>query len=50
MKHEERVQTAHKLTQIMIEKYDDDILLGGIYGSTARGTDTEYSDLEMFVS
>jgi len=48
MNHEERVETANKLTELMIKKYGDDILLGGIFGSVAKGTDTEYSDLEMF--
>jgi len=48
MNHEERVQLANKLTDMMLEKYGDEILLGGIYGSTAKNTDTEYSDLEMF--
>jgi len=47
MNHEERVQTANKLTKMMLKKCGDDILLGGIFGSTARGTDTEFSDLEM---
>lgn len=48
MNHEERVDLARKLTELLLEKYGDEILLGGIYGSTAKGTDTEYSDLEMF--
>jgi hypothetical protein len=48
MHHEERVQLANKLTNMMMKKYGDEILLGGIYGSTAKNTDTEYSDLEMF--
>jgi len=48
MNHEERVQLANKLTDMMIKKYGNDILLAGIGGSTARNTDTEYSDLEMF--
>ncbi len=47
MNHEERIRVANRLTSMMIEKYGDDILLGGIFGSTARNTDTEYSDLEM---
>jgi len=46
--HEERVQLAAKLTDMMVKKYGGDILLGGICGSTAKNTDTEYSDLEMF--
>ncbi|UCH32595.1 MAG: hypothetical protein JSV05_04250, partial [Candidatus Bathyarchaeota archaeon] len=48
MNHEERVSLARKITGLFLKKYGEDILLGGIYGSTAKGTDTEYSDLEMF--
>lgn len=48
MDHEERVDLANKITDLLLEKYSGEILLGGIYGSTAKGTDTEYSDLEMF--
>lgn len=48
MNHDRRVDLANRLTELLLEKYGDDILLGGIYGSTAKGTDTEYSDLEMF--
>jgi len=48
MNHEERVQLANKLSELMMTKYGNHILLGGIFGSTAKGTDTEYSDLEMF--
>ncbi|MGD8506658.1 MAG: hypothetical protein PVF15_08355 [Candidatus Bathyarchaeota archaeon] len=48
MNHEERVDLANKLTERLLEKYGNDVLLGGFYGSTAEGTDTEYSDLEMF--
>lgn len=32
---------------MLIEKYGSDILLGGIFGSTARKADTEHSDLEI---
>ncbi|MDH5753757.1 MAG: hypothetical protein OEY95_00900 [Candidatus Bathyarchaeota archaeon] len=48
LNHEERVNLASKLTELLLKRYRDEILLGGIYGSTAKGTDTEYSDLEMF--
>lgn len=48
MNHKERVNLANKLSELILKKYGDEILLGGIYGSTAKGTDTEYSDLEMF--
>lgn len=47
MNHEERIQIAKRLTSMMLEKYGSDILLGGIFGSTARNNNTEYSDLEM---
>lgn len=40
-----RSQLAHDLTAKMAAKYP--LLLGGVYGSTARGEDTELSDLEM---
>jgi len=32
---------------MFIHKYGHEVLLGGICGSTARDTDTEFSDLEM---
>ena len=46
--HEQRVETAEKLASLLLAKYGDEILLGGIYGSVAKETDTDYSDLEMF--
>ena len=48
MNHEQRIQLANRITEMLLERYKKEILLGGIYGSTAKGTDTEYSDLEMF--
>lgn len=48
LNHEERVILAKQISELLLKKYGDEILLGGIYGSTAKGTDTEYSDLEMF--
>lgn len=47
MNHEERLQLAHDLCARMVERYGDEILLSGIYGSTARESDTEHSDLEL---
>ncbi|UCE95307.1 MAG: hypothetical protein JSV51_06135 [Candidatus Bathyarchaeota archaeon] len=47
MNHEERVDLGEEITRRFLEKYGSDVLLGGIYGSTARCMDTEYSDLEM---
>lgn len=46
--HKERWQLAQGLTQRMVAKYGEGILLGGVYGSTARGTDTLWSDLELW--
>ncbi len=47
MTPEERKQLARDLCARMVARYPDDIILGGLYGSTARGTDTPWSDLEM---
>ena len=47
MKHEERMQLARDLCARMVAIYTCDIILGGVYGSTARGTDTDWSDLEL---
>jgi kanamycin nucleotidyltransferase len=47
MQHEERMQLAQGLCARMVARHSDAILLGGVYGSTARGTDTRWSDLEM---
>ena len=48
MNHKQRIRLANGITEMFLEKYKNEILLGGIYGSTARGTDIECSDLEMF--
>lgn len=45
--HEERFQLAKDLCARLVAAYPEQILLGGVYGSTARGTDTPWSDLEM---
>jgi len=47
VKHEERAQLARDIIARMVAKYPDDIVLGGVYGSTATGTDTGWSDLEL---
>ena len=46
MEHSERLALAHALTQRMAETYP--LLVGGVYGSTARAEDTTWSDLEMW--
>jgi hypothetical protein len=44
----QRRQLAHDLCQRLADHYPSDLLLGGVYGSTARGTDTQWSDLELW--
>lgn len=44
----ERRQLAQYLCDRMVSRYSEEILIGGLYGSTARGTDTPWSDLEMW--
>lgn len=47
MDHDRRIRLADEITDIIKEKYGVEVLLGGVYGSVAMGTDTEFSDLEM---
>jgi hypothetical protein len=47
MKHEERMQLARELCDRFVGRYSHDVIFSGVYGSTARGLDTEWSDLEM---
>jgi kanamycin nucleotidyltransferase len=43
----DRLQLAQELCAQMAAAHPGDIILAGAYGSTARGTDTPWSDLEM---
>lgn len=47
MRHEERWRLAEDLCARMARTYPDDLIIGGVYGSTARGRDTDWSDLCM---
>jgi kanamycin nucleotidyltransferase len=47
MDHQDRMRCAQELCNRLVEKYPDGIILGGLYGSTARGLDTARSDLEL---
>lgn len=47
MTHDERMQLGHDLCERMVGRHGSELLIGGIYGSTARYTDTPWSDLEM---
>jgi hypothetical protein len=41
------MQLAEALGERFVDKYGPDVIVGGIYGSTARGLDIETSDLEI---
>lgn len=45
--HDERWQFACDLTARMTAQFPGEIIVGGVYGSTARGTDLATSDLDM---
>ncbi len=47
MRHEERWRLAEDLCARMARTYPDDLIIGGVYGSTAQERDTEWSDLEL---
>lgn len=47
MDHEQRVRLAQELCARTATAFPGDLLLAGLYGSTARGTDTPWSDLEL---
>jgi hypothetical protein len=47
MEHQERIDLARVLCDRMVGKYGADIIIGGLYGSTATGLDIASSDLEM---
>ena len=47
MDQHDRMRLAEELCDRFVGKYANDVLLGGVYGSTARGLDTSWSDLEM---
>jgi len=44
----ERKQLAQHLCEHMVSRYKEEILICGLYGSTMRGNDTPWSDLEMW--
>jgi hypothetical protein len=46
--HEERFEVAQSLCSRFVAQYPEQVLLCGLYGSTARETDTLWSDLEMW--
>ena len=49
MNHAQRIALANDLTQRILARYGAEVLGVAIYGSVARGDDSEYSDLEIKV-
>jgi kanamycin nucleotidyltransferase len=47
MDHEERMTLAQTVCDRFVGQYTDDVIVGGVYGSAAKGSDTDWSDLEM---
>lgn len=46
---EERIATAQRIFDHVMQLHGDDVLAAGLYGSMARGSDGPYSDVEMMV-
>ncbi|MEF8874524.1 MAG: nucleotidyltransferase domain-containing protein [Candidatus Thermoplasmatota archaeon] len=49
MNHEKRIELAEKVLGRLKEKYQENFLVGGVYGSVARCDDDEYSDIDIIV-
>ena len=47
MDHVERISLAKNVSDKFFENHGKDVILSGIYGSTARGEDVEWSDLDI---
>ncbi|NNJ09246.1 nucleotidyltransferase domain-containing protein [Chloroflexales bacterium ZM16-3] len=47
MDHPTRIQLARDLAARLAATYGERIVVGGVYGSAARGDDTEWSDLDL---
>lgn len=45
--HEQRVEIARRISDLVVEKYGDNVLAVYISGSTSKSLDRPYSDLEM---
>ncbi|MBI5000328.1 MAG: nucleotidyltransferase domain-containing protein [Euryarchaeota archaeon] len=48
MDHSTRHRLAKGICSRVVGKYPGQVVLCGLYGSTARGDDTEWSDIEMY--
>ena len=47
--HEQRVEIAHCISNLVLDKYGKDVLAVFVYGSTSKRLDRPYSDLELIV-
>ena len=47
--HEQRVEIARRLSNLVLDKYGDNVLAIFVYGSTSKNLDRPYSDLEISV-
>jgi hypothetical protein len=50
MTHEERMQIAREVVARMVEKYGEQVSVVAAYGSVAKGEDSTYSDLDLWVA
>lgn len=48
MSHDERLALAGRIAEDFKAHFGDEVRAMGIYGSLARGTDSDYSDIEMY--
>jgi len=49
MDREKKIEIAEKALQRLEKRYEDNFLVGGVYGSVARGEDDEESDIDIIV-
>lgn len=49
MANGERFKIAKAISEMIVQKYADEILLVAVYGSVARKEDTAYSDIDMYI-
>lgn len=47
--HEQRLEIAHRISNLVLDKYGKDVLAIFVYGSTSKKLDRPYSDLELIV-
>jgi len=49
MPNGERIKIAKAISEMIVQKYANEILLVAVYGSVARKQETAYSDIDMYV-